>query len=145
MFSSFNITSPQLPKYIIMSAALTGFFGDAILQIVCSKRFTNTSIFSSDKGDDWGLKSYFKQHGIAESLCIATGMMTLFYIVYVYILRLPLNPIYLAVYGIILDYIFRKSEVFPSLSDYYKQLNYFESAVWGAIPLMLPLIPFIQV
>ena len=30
--------------------------------------------------------------------------------------------------------------IFPSLKGYYSHLNYFWSAVWGAIPLMLPLL-----
>jgi hypothetical protein len=126
--------SCQTHEYLVASAALTGFFGDAILQIF-------PPIMGKD--EDWGLRSYFKQHGIGESLCIATGMMTLFYIFYLYVLRLPIDWKYLAVYGVILDYIFRKTMVFESLKDYYRQLNYIESAIWGAIPMVLPLLPFI--
>jgi hypothetical protein len=114
---------------IISIACLTGFFGDALLQIVTKHpRF------------DWGLKQYFIYHGSGEALCIASGMMTLFYIFYLHALSLSLNYIYLAIYGIILDFIFRKTMIFKSLDGYYKSLNYFWSAVWGAIPMMLPLL-----
>ena len=96
-------------------------------------------------------KQYFAQHGQAESLCIASGMMTLFYIYYRVVvcvplnyfipsaLRYPLHYIFLAIYGVILDLIFRKYMIFKSLDGYYKALNYYWSAVWGAIPMMLPL------
>jgi hypothetical protein len=114
---------------IIAISFLTGFFGDALLQIA-----------TKDFGFNWGLKQYFIYHGSGESLCIAGGMMTLFYIIYLYILRLPLNYTYLAIYGIILDYIFRKTMVFNSLRGYYKALNYFWSAFWGAIPMILPFL-----
>ena len=112
---------------IISIACLTGFFGDTLLQIV-----------TKHPSFDWGLKQYFAYHGSGEALCIASGMMTLFYIFYLHVLRLPLNYIYLAIYGIILDFIFRKTMVFKSLDGYYKALNYFWSAVWGAIPMIIP-------
>ena len=79
---------------IISISCLTGLFGDATLQMA-----------TKYLGFNWGLKDYFIYHGSGESLCIAAGMMTLFYIIYIYILRLPLNYAYLAIYGIILDYI----------------------------------------
>ena len=63
--------------------------------------------------------------------------MALFYVIYIQ-LKIPLNFVYLAIYGIVLDFIFRKLMIFPSLSGYYDSLNYFWSAVWGAIPLILP-------
>jgi hypothetical protein len=120
-------------SYLVVSSTLVGFFGDAILQL-------GTPVIHKD--DDWGLKKYFEQHGIAESLCIAAGMMALFYIFYLFVLRIKPDWKLLAIYGIILDYIFRKTMVFPSLDDYYKKLNYFQSALWGAIPMVLPLVPF---
>ena len=46
------------------------------------------------------LKDYFHQHGRAESLFIAGGMMTLFYVIYFVILCLPLNLFYLAISAI---------------------------------------------
>jgi len=113
---------------IVSAAGLTGFFGDALLQIGIKYQ-----------GYNWGgLRQYFAQHGSGESLCIASGIMTLFYIFYIYVLRLPLNYVYLAIYGIIVDYIFRKLIIFKSLDGYYKTLNYFWSAFWMAIPMMMP-------
>jgi hypothetical protein len=46
----------------------------------------------------------------------------------------------LAIYGIILDLIFRKTMLFSSLKGYYQYFNYFWSAVWGAIPMIIPLL-----
>ena len=114
---------------LIAIACLTGFIGDALLQL---------GVYTSV--GDWGLKSYFKQHGSAESLFIAGGMMTLFYIIYIYALKLPLKWYYLVVYGIVLDYLFRKTMVFESLKGYYQHLNYFWSAFWGAIPMLIPFV-----
>jgi hypothetical protein len=113
---------------IISISILTGFFGDALLQILVHYGI-----------GDWGLKKYFKQHGRAESMFIASGMMGLFFLLYVN-LGLPLNLQYLAVYGILLDLLFRELNIFPSLKGYYKSLNYFWSAVWGIIPMILPLL-----
>jgi len=116
---------------LISIACVTGFAGDAGLQLL-------TKIMGGPSG--WGLLPYFKQHGAAESLFIAGGMMTIFYVIYLYVLGLPPNLYYLAIYGIILDYIFRKTMLFPSLQGYYNHLNYFWSAFWGAIPMILPLV-----
>ena len=69
----------------------------------------------------------------------AAGMMAIFYIIYV-AAGLPLKLQWLALYGVILDFIFRVSGIFPSLKGYYAHLNYFWSAVWGAIPMILPLL-----
>ncbi len=87
----------------------------------------------------WGLREYFKQHGSVESLFIAGGMMTLFYIIYLILLGLPPLWYYLAIYGILLDLFFRETMIFPSLQGYYDHLNYFWSAFWGAVPMILPL------
>lgn len=116
---------------LIVAAALTGCLGDALLQWL-------SPVLHKDEA--WGLRSYFEQHGKAESLCIATGMMALFYMVYFLILNGSAQWVYLAVYGVVLDYLFRKTMVFPSLKDYYHQLSYAESALWGAIPMVLPLV-----
>ena len=119
------------PAKLIAFACLSGFFGDALLQIL-------TKYMGGPTG--WGLKEYFRQHGVAESMFVAAGMLTLFYVIYLFVLRLPVKWQYLALFGIILDYVFRKTMVFPSLKGYYQQLNYFWSAVWGAIPMILPLV-----
>jgi len=118
---------------LLVIAFFTGFLGDACLQLATKLPDANL---------DWGLRGYFKQHGSAESLFIAGGMITFFYILYAYIFKLPLKWYYLAIYGIILDLIFRLSGIFPSLDGYYSHLNYFWSAVWGAIPMLIPYFVF---
>lgn len=114
---------------LLTCAFLTGFIGDIILQILIKKYNLG----------DWGLKSYFIRHGSNESVFIAGGMLTLFYIIYLYIFRLPVKWYYLGLYGILLDLLFRKCMLFPSLQGYYTYLNYFWSAFWGFIPMILPL------
>ena len=61
-------------------------------------------------------------------------------IFYLFILGLQPTLYSLAIYGIILDLLFRKTMWFPSLKGYYNHLNYFWSAFWGAIPMILPLL-----
>lgn len=116
---------------LITISTLVGFVGDATLQLG-SKLGMGTS-------SGWGLKEYFKQHGCAESLFIAGGMMGLFYIIYTST-GLPFKIQYMIIYGIILDLIFRLTGIFSSLKGYYKYFNYFWSAVWGAIPMVIPLL-----
>jgi hypothetical protein len=120
---------------LVTIAALVGFVGDAVLQVMVASGLGGPT--------GWGLKAYFKQHGRAESMFIAAGMMVIFYIMYLGT-GLPLKLEYLAVYGIALDLLFREMRIFPSLDGYYKSLNYFWSAVWGAIPMMIPLAMFNQ-
>ena len=112
-------------------ATLVGFFGDAILQVLVKMGMGGQT--------GWGLKPYFKQHGSTEALFTAAGMMALFFVIYV-ATGLPLKLQYLAIYGILLDLLFREANLFPSLKGYYGHLNYFWSAVWGAIPMMIPLL-----
>ena len=116
----------------ISIACFTGFIGDAMLQALT--QFWN---FGGKTG--WGLIEYFRLHGAAESMFIAGGMMTLFYVLYLVVFGFPAKWYYLAIYGIILDLIFRKTMLFSSLTGYYKQLNYFWSGFWGAVPMMMPL------
>ena len=123
---------------LIAISCLTGFVGDAILQILTKK-------FKLGGETGWGLLEYFKQHGSIEALFIAGGMMTIFYVIFIKLFvknGLKLNYINLAIYGIVLDLIFRKFMIFPSLKGYYTSLNYFESGLWGAIPMILPLLIF---
>jgi preprotein translocase subunit SecG len=114
---------------VMIAACLTGFIGDFLLQ-------TGTRIgLGGPTG--WGLKEYFKQHGSAESLFVAAGMMSLFYALFIMSgIKMTLRN--LAVYGVLLDLLFRKTMLFSSLEGYYEYFNYFWSAVWGAIPLMIP-------
>jgi len=120
----------NLKEKLILTSLCVGFFGDALLQLLVSQ-----TTLGGTTG--WGLKEYFKQHGRAESLTIAAGMMAIFYAIYLYVLHLPLTWYYLAAYGIVLDLLFRQFMIFPSLKGYYAHLNYFWSAFWGAIPILL--------
>lgn len=121
-----NISNCTEKLLVISFAYLTGFIGDGSLQAIVS----NTKY-------DWGLKRYFKQHGIAESMFIAGGMLAFFYMIY-FFMRLPLNPVYISIYAIILDLLFRQFNIFPSLKGYYSHLNYFWSAFWAVIPMLIP-------
>ena len=129
MYSKLNLISIS---YIV------GFIGDILLQILIKT-------FNMGGTTGWGLKSYFKQHGTNESPFIAGGMMSLFYIIYYYLINIPFNYVYLSIYGIIIDYIFRKMMLFPSLKGYYNNLNYFWSGFWGAIPMIIPLFIYNQI
>jgi hypothetical protein len=113
---------------IVSIACLTGVFGDIFLQIRVKYL-----------GGDGGLKKYFAQHGRAEAICIATGMMAILQMFYLYVLCLPLNYVYLAIYGVVVDIVFRTTMVFSSLDEYYKVLDYpFTTTVGGALPAILP-------
>ena len=124
------MSAHNMSAHIIAISCITGFIGDALLQVAVNIGLGGSTGF--------GLKPYFIQHGSAESTFIAGGMMALFYIIYMYLVG-TFTFTSLAIYGILLDFIFRKMGLFSSLKEYYKYLNYFWSAVWGAIPMMLPL------
>lgn len=126
------MTDPVTISRLLTISCLTGFIGDATLQLLF--RFTN---IGGKTG--CGLNEYFRQHGAAESVFIAGGMMTLFYVIYLSILGLPVVWYYLAIYGIIIDIIFRKTMLFSSLKGYYRYFNYFWSAFWIAVPMIIPL------
>ena len=128
-----TVSNEKIILDLIVISCIAGFVGDALLQF-------GSKVLKLGGQTGWGLKSYFAQHGPSESVFIAGGMMTVFYIIYLYFLSFPINYVYLAIYGIVLDFIFRKTEIFPSLRGYYGYFNYFWSAVWGAIPLILPLL-----
>jgi hypothetical protein len=115
---------------LLIIACLTGFIGDFLLQ---------TGVKLGLGGPTgWGLKDYFRLHGSRESLFIAGGMMSLFYALFL-MSGIRVNFFNLAVYGVFLDFMFRSLMIFPSLKGYYEFFSYFWSAVWGAIPLCLPL------
>lgn len=111
-------------------AFFIGMIGDAILQIIVKM-----------KGNFAGLKGYFEQHGIFESMCIAGGIM--FISTYIYKqLKLPLKLVPLFIYGGILDILWRQLNLMPSLEHtYYAALNPVQSFIWGSIPMMMILIP----
>jgi len=115
---------------LVAIACFTGFAGDAALQAGAKMGMGGPT--------GWGLKEYFRQHGAAESMFTAAGMMSLFYSLFI-ASGLPINYKNLAIYGVLLDLVFRKLVIFHSLEGYYEFFNYFWSAVWGIIPLCLPL------
>jgi len=111
-------------------AFLVGFFGDIFLQILCK-----TTPF------DYGLRGYFKEHVAPEAPFIAGGMMVLFYIIYNFT-GLPLKWQYIAIYGVILDILFRVLMIFPSLKGYYSALNPFWTCLWEAVAMVLVLVAY---
>lgn len=120
----------QHPDHLLALSCITGFIGDIGLQVLTYLGFGGKT--------GWGLHEYFYQHGRVEAPFLAAGMMTLFYVIYLW-LKLPITYVALGLYGILLDLLFRYGRIFPSLDGYYKALNHVESGLWGAIPLMLPL------
>lgn len=113
---------------LIILAFFTGFVGDMLLQLGVNYKI-----------GDWGLKRYFEQHGVYESLHIAGAMLALFYMLYLYT-GLKVSYLNITIYAILLDLAFRKFRIFPSLDGYYKHLNYFWSAFWAIVPMLIPLI-----
>lgn len=127
---NFNLNNNVNNFRLLSLALLTGFFGDAALQVLVKNQV-----------GDWGLKDYFQQHGSAESLFIAAGMMAIFYLVLIIVLnvfKIKMTWLNIAIYAVIIDLIFRKTRLFTSLDGYYSSLNYFWSAVWAIIPMLIP-------
>ena len=118
-------------KNLLIITCIVGFIGDFLLQTGASAGMGGPT--------GWGLNDYFKQHGKTESLFIAGGMMTIFYVIFI-LLKIPFTYLNLAIYGIVLDFLFRKFNIFNSLQGYYSYFNYFWSAVWGAIPMIIPFL-----
>jgi len=108
---------------------IIGMIGDLLLQQIVKYH---------PNGDFAGLKSYFKIHGQFESLLIAGGMMYFFGILFD-LLKQPKTFFNLAIYGTILDILFRQFRLFPSLDGYYNALTPFQSILWAIIPITLPL------
>jgi len=113
-------------------ACATGMIGDSLLQLGAANGLGGPT--------GWGLNDYFKQHGRAESIFIAGGMMVIFFLGLIISNAVPITLLSLAIYGVLLDLLFREAMIFKSLKGYYEYFNYFWSAVWGAIPMMMPLI-----
>jgi len=110
-------------------AFFIGLVGDLILQQIVKY-----------KGNFAGLRDYFNQHGILESMMIGAGIM--FIVTYVYQqLKLPLTVPYLFIYGGILDILWRQLNLMPSLEHtYYAALNPIQSFIWGGLPMLMILI-----
>jgi len=129
--------SGGLSSSLVAWAAITGALGDATLQVLVKNGIGS--------GGSWGLKEYFAQHGTGEAICVAAGMMALFFVIWVGILApllriQPTNLVAVAVYGVVLDLLFRRFRIFESLDGYYASLNYFWSGFWAAIPMIIPVI-----
>lgn len=115
---------------LVIFALATGAIGDLLLQVLVNKA-------GMGGPTGWGLKPYFRQHGSGEAICTAAGMLGLFYALYI-LLKLPLKWWAIALYSIVLDLVFRKFRLFQSLDGYYAHLNYFWSAIWAIIPMLIP-------
>jgi hypothetical protein len=118
-------------KNLLEIAFYVGFIGDALLQI-----FTKMGLGGQTGA---GLNGYFLNHGSIESLFIAGGMMVLFYSLFM-LTKLPMNYLNIAIYGVLLDLVFRIFMIFPSLKGYYSYLNYFWSGFWQVFSMLLPLL-----
>lgn len=119
-------------RRLLIIAILTGFIGDLLLQSIVNKKILGA--------DSWGLDPYFSQHGKLEASFIAAGIMGGFYSLYA-LTGLPFKIQYMAVYGLIIDLVFRHVRIFPSLDSYYKNVGYFGTVVVGAVvPLIIPLL-----
>lgn len=118
---------------LIALATIVGFIADSSLQV-----FLKTPIGSSSP-TGYGLKEYFEQHGKAESPFIAGGMLGLFYILYS-LTGLPFTIQNIFIYSILLDLFFRKTGIFPSLNGYYNYFNYFWTAFYAVVPMIIPLL-----
>ncbi len=112
-----------------------GVVGDALLQIISA--YTN-------KGEEWGLNTHFREHGKLASLFIAGGMTTGTYLLSMVFQPFWRTPPYgkpsmviLAATGAMLDVLFRKYMLMPSLRDYYRQLSPGMSVFWAAFPSAL--------
>ena len=116
---------------LILIAFIVGFIGDLALQVM-----TQTLRMGGKTG--WGLLQYFKLHGRWESATIAGGMLCAFYMTFM-MFNFKLTFLNMSIYGIIIDFAFRSLRIYPSLVGYYNNMSYLWSAVWGAIPMMLPL------
>lgn len=117
--------------YLITISSIVGLVLDFFLQL-------STRYFNLGGKNGFGLKSYFLYHGTFESLCIASGMMVITFIIYLYFLPFNVNYLNLAIYGILIDFIFRQTMIFKDLISYYKQFNYFWTALFSAITMMIP-------
>jgi hypothetical protein len=129
MFNDYN------KNKLIVIAALVGFVGDILLQLL------NLDLF----------KTYFAQHGPLESMLIASGLVSMLYFIYLYplsyLFALPSSGtsgvLYFSLYILCFDIFLRHTRIFKSLDYFYDQLNYFQSGIPGAVlPALIPMVVF---
>jgi len=70
---------------------------------------------------------------------IAGGMLSFFYVIYMYLFQFPITWLYVGLFGIVLDILFRFTRIFPSLDGYYHHVTYGWTAFWGFVPMVLVL------
>lgn len=111
----------------IETALLVGALGDASLQAI---------VKSSEEKNKFGLMTYFEQHGTAESIFTAAGMMGVFTALYDVVDPQMMSGGLIA-YGAILDLIFRYARIMPSLDDYYKKFNPLLTIIFAIVPFFM--------
>lgn len=111
----------------VETALLVGALGDASLQAI---------VKSSSEKNKFGLLTYFEQHGTAESIFTAAGMMGVFTALYDVIDPSMMSGGLMA-YGTLLDLIFRYARIMPSLDDYYKKFNPLSTIAFAIIPFFM--------
>jgi len=107
-----------------MKAFFIGAGGDATLQAI--NRYTK-------KGEEWGLDTYFAQHGPIESIFIAGGMVVGFEVLYTAIFGQK-NVVKLFALGAMIDIIFRNTMPMKTLEDYYKKNSPIMTIFWAGFP-----------
>jgi hypothetical protein len=115
-----------------MSAFTVGFFADLALNYLTTTQ-------------DWkvGLKGYFKKHGVMESAFIAAAIM--YASMWVgFTLHGVVTPqmdqgVFIFVFGLIIDNLFRFGNLMPSLECMYNALSIPTSMFWAGGPLLFAL------
>lgn len=115
---------------LVLIAWLVGFFGDLAVQ---AANRLNVIGFSGV-----GLTTYFGIHGSVESAFIAAGMVAGFYAVWIGI-GAPLRWEFILLAALLLDLIWNLGNIFPSLTEYYKEPLIPRTLLGVVIPFLLPL------
>lgn len=113
--------------WLLIIAILVGFFGDLSVQA-----------FLKITGMDWGLKSYFREHGVIASALIAAGIVGMFYAIWI-AFNLPLRWEFILAVAILIDLFWNYAHVMPSLNNYYKEPVTPRTILGVIIPFLLPL------
>lgn len=116
-----------MPHAFSSAAFLYGVVGDASLQLIDK---------CSDKGREWGLHSYFEQHGPIASLFIAGAMTSGTLYVHDLLFR-ERSILTLFGLGMALDVLFRTQMPMDSLKDYYNKLTPPYTLFWAGFPSAL--------